>query len=69
MGHAKARARSMLYLNDNYQERDIDLYLQHIRSLGKSVDTTKERAIRSRVTAAELYFSSGTNTLVATIDL
>ena len=40
-------------LHEEHQEVDLHPRLQQIRALGRSVNTTEEREIRDRVTAAE----------------
>ena len=61
MGHAKSRANIWLCMR-GAEKWIYEPFLQQIRGLGRSVDTTEEREIRNRVTAAKSRLWSGTNT-------
>ena len=56
-------------LHEEHHEVDIYPLLHQIRALGRSVDTTEERIIRERVTAAELWFLRRTHTSPERVDL
>ena len=56
-------------LHEVHREMDLQSLLQQIRGVGRSADTAEERAIRTRVTAAELFLSRGSTTPIGAVDL
>ena len=52
-----------------HREVDLQSLLQQIRGVGRSAGTAEARAIRARVTAAELRLSRRSTTPIGTVDL
>ena len=56
-------------LHEVHQEVDLHPLLHQVRTIGMSVDTPDERAIRNRVTTAELCLRSRTHVAPERVDL
>ena len=68
VGGARHVTRPNPILHEVHQEVDLHPLLQQVRTIGRSVATSDERAIRNRVTAAELHLRSRTHIVRARVD-